>query len=231
MQVAQPMPPISFARGAPSLECLDPELIADCAEAALERGRPHDPRVRPAAATALCARCSPNGTGSPRGASSSPPRAAGFRALPAVQLAPARPGARRGPSYDRPLKLLRLQAWRPSPCRWTTRAWTSTPSRWSSTVAGRSPSSTASRPFRTRAAGRSAWSAGAVWRRWSPSVGSTCSRTTRTEPSGTRRRAPAVAPRARGRRPRRVHFVILEDGRPGAPRGVVRRPRRARGPL
>ena len=31
------MPPISFARGAPAPECLDPALIADCARAALER--------------------------------------------------------------------------------------------------------------------------------------------------------------------------------------------------
>jgi 2-aminoadipate transaminase len=31
------MPPISFARGAPSPECLDPALFADCARAALER--------------------------------------------------------------------------------------------------------------------------------------------------------------------------------------------------
>ncbi|MGL6279603.1 MAG: aminotransferase class I/II-fold pyridoxal phosphate-dependent enzyme, partial [Gaiella sp.] len=31
------MAPISFARGAPTPECLDPELIAECATAALER--------------------------------------------------------------------------------------------------------------------------------------------------------------------------------------------------
>ena len=31
------MAPISFARGAPAPECLDPALIADCARAALER--------------------------------------------------------------------------------------------------------------------------------------------------------------------------------------------------
>ncbi len=31
------MPPISFARGAPAPECLDPRLVADCAAAALER--------------------------------------------------------------------------------------------------------------------------------------------------------------------------------------------------
>ena len=31
------MAPISFARGAPSPECLDQALIADCARAALER--------------------------------------------------------------------------------------------------------------------------------------------------------------------------------------------------
>ena len=31
------MAPISFARGAPTPECLDPALVADCARAALER--------------------------------------------------------------------------------------------------------------------------------------------------------------------------------------------------
>jgi DNA-binding transcriptional MocR family regulator len=31
------VPPISFARGAPSPECLDPELVSDCAQAALAR--------------------------------------------------------------------------------------------------------------------------------------------------------------------------------------------------
>jgi 2-aminoadipate transaminase len=31
------MPPISFARGAPAPECLDPALIADCAQVALDR--------------------------------------------------------------------------------------------------------------------------------------------------------------------------------------------------
>ena len=31
------MTPISFARGAPSPECLDPGLISECARAALER--------------------------------------------------------------------------------------------------------------------------------------------------------------------------------------------------
>ena len=31
------MAPISFARGAPSPECLDPELLSDCARVALDR--------------------------------------------------------------------------------------------------------------------------------------------------------------------------------------------------
>ena len=31
------MPPISFARGAPAPECLDPALVADCVQVALER--------------------------------------------------------------------------------------------------------------------------------------------------------------------------------------------------
>ena len=31
------MAPISFARGAPSPACLDPELLSDCSRAALER--------------------------------------------------------------------------------------------------------------------------------------------------------------------------------------------------
>ena len=105
------MAPISFARGAPSLACLDPELLSDCARVALERdGR-----------TILS-----YGTGGGYGplrdvlASRHDVDAAriflttgglqGFVFYSAVQLA-RRPGRVlvEGPTYDRPLKLLRWQ--------------------------------------------------------------------------------------------------------------------------
>jgi DNA-binding transcriptional MocR family regulator len=103
--------PISFARGAPSPACLDPELLSDCARVALERdgktilsygtgggygplrevlARRHD--VDPARIFLT--------TGGLQG----------FVFYSAVQLA-RRPGRVlvEGPTYDRPLKLLRWQ--------------------------------------------------------------------------------------------------------------------------
>ena len=105
------MAPISFARGAPSPACLDPELLSDCARVALERdgktilaygtgggygplrdvlARRHD--VDPARVFLT--------TGGLQG----------FVFYSAVQLA-RRPGRVlvEGPTYDRPLKLLRWQ--------------------------------------------------------------------------------------------------------------------------
>ena len=105
------MAPISFARGAPSPECLDPELLADCARVALERdGR-----------TILS-----YGTGGGYGPlrellgerhGVDPGRVflttgglQGFVFYAAAQLA-RRPGRVlvEGPTYDRPLKLLGWQ--------------------------------------------------------------------------------------------------------------------------
>ena len=102
------MAPISFARGAPSPECLDPGLISDCAHAALARDGIDDPllrrrrRLRPAA----------------RGARRAPRRRPGrvflttgglqgFVFYAPLQLA-RRPGRVlvKAPTYDRPLKML-----------------------------------------------------------------------------------------------------------------------------
>ena len=105
------MPPISFARGAPSPECLDPKLVADCVEAALAR----DGRT-------ILAYGPGGGYGPLREVLAerhgvSPGRVfltagglQGFVHYLAVQLG-RRPGRVlvEGPSYDRPLKLLRLQ--------------------------------------------------------------------------------------------------------------------------
>jgi len=102
------MAPISFARGAPAPECLDPALIADCARAALERD----------GVTVLS-----YGTGGGYGPlrevlaerhGVEPGRVylttgglQGFVFYTAVQLA-VRPGRVlvEGPTYDRPLKIL-----------------------------------------------------------------------------------------------------------------------------
>ena len=102
------MAPISFARGAPAPECLDPALIADCARAALERD----------GVTVLS-----YGTGGGYGPlrevlaerhGVEPGRVylttgglQGFVFYAAVQLA-VRPGRVlvEGPTYDRPLKIL-----------------------------------------------------------------------------------------------------------------------------
>lgn len=105
------MPPISFARGAPAPECLDPQLIADCAAAALAR----DGRT-------ILAYGPGGGYGPLRELLAERHRVApgrlfltagglqGFVHYLAVQLE-RRPGRVlvEGPTYDRPLKLLRLQ--------------------------------------------------------------------------------------------------------------------------
>jgi DNA-binding transcriptional MocR family regulator len=102
------MAPISFARGAPALECLDPELLSDCASAALAR----DGRTILAYGTG-------GGYGPLRELLAErhgvdPARVfltvgglQGFTYFAAVQLA-RRPGRVlvEGPTYDRPLKIL-----------------------------------------------------------------------------------------------------------------------------
>jgi 2-aminoadipate transaminase len=105
------MPPISFARGAPAPECLDPELLASCAEAALARD-----------GTTILSYGAGGGYGPLRELLAErhgvdPGRIfvttgglQGFAFYAAVQLA-RRPGRVlvEAPTYDRPLKLLRRQ--------------------------------------------------------------------------------------------------------------------------
>jgi DNA-binding transcriptional MocR family regulator len=103
--------PISFARGAPSPACLDPELLSDCARVALERD-----------GKTILSYGTGGGYGPLREVLASrhdvdPARIflttgglQGFVFYSAVQLA-RRPGRVlvEGPTYDRPLKLLRWQ--------------------------------------------------------------------------------------------------------------------------
>ncbi len=105
------MPPISFARGAPSPECLDPGLLADCAGAALARD-----------GTAILSYGAGGGYGPLRevlgerhGVDAARVFATtgglqGFLLYATVQLQ-RRPGRVlvEAPTYDRPLKLLRWQ--------------------------------------------------------------------------------------------------------------------------
>ena len=105
------MAPISFARGAPSPECLDPELISDCVRAALGRdGRTilaYGPGGGYGPLRELLAER--HGVAQER-VFLTPGGLQGFVHFLAVQLG-RRPGRVlvEGPTYDRPLKLLRLQ--------------------------------------------------------------------------------------------------------------------------
>ena len=133
------MAPISFARGAPAPECLDPALIADCARAALERD-----------GTTILSYGTGGGYGPLRELLAErhgvePGRVflttgglQGFVFYAAVQLAaPAGPRARRGPDLRPPAEDPRAgrapRSWR---CRWTTRASIPTRSRPSSRRGG-----------------------------------------------------------------------------------------------
>src|SRR4249919_1544249 len=105
------MPPISFARGAPAPACLDPDLLSECARAALERD-----------GTTILSYGAGGGYGPLRQLLGErhgvdPARVfvttgglQGFVFYSAVQLA-RRPGRVlvEAPTYDRPLKLLRWQ--------------------------------------------------------------------------------------------------------------------------
>lgn len=102
------MAPISFARGAPSPECLDPELVSDCAQVVLARdgrtilsygaGGGYGPLRE---VLAECHRVTPDRVFLTAGGLN------GFTHYAAVQLA-RRPGRVlvEAPTYDRPLKLL-----------------------------------------------------------------------------------------------------------------------------
>ena len=230
-RVGSGMAPISFARGAPAPECIDPELVADCARVALER----DGRT-------ILSYGVGGGYGPLRellaerhGVEPGPRvpddrRPAGLRLL---RRRAARAGAGRvlveGPTYDRPLKLLGWQgAEVVRAARWTTRASTSTRSRRSSRAAATSRSSTRSRPSRTRAGARSATERRRRLARSSPSTASTSSRTipyglVRYEGDGA-----ALAARARGRRARHAsRRRSRRRSRPGLRVGYVRRARGA----
>jgi 2-aminoadipate transaminase len=105
------VPPISFARGAPSPECLDPELIADCAEAALARDGRTILAYGPGGGYGPLREVLAERHGvAPRRVFLTAGGLQGFVHYLAVQLG-RRPGRVlvEGPSYDRPLKLLRLQ--------------------------------------------------------------------------------------------------------------------------
>src|SRR5262245_38189793 len=105
------MPPISFARGAPSPECLDPELIADCAKAALERDGRTILAYGPGGGYGpLREQLAERHDVTPGRVFLTAGGLQGFVHYLAVQLQ-RRPGRVlvEGPSYDRPLKLLRLQ--------------------------------------------------------------------------------------------------------------------------
>jgi DNA-binding transcriptional MocR family regulator len=105
------MAPISFARGAPSPECLDPELLSSCATAALER----DGRTILAYGTGggygpLRELLAERHAVDPARVFVTTGGLQGFVFYSAAQLA-RRPGRVlvEGPTYDRPLKLLRWQ--------------------------------------------------------------------------------------------------------------------------
>ena len=188
-------------------------------------------RTARAGVTGRCASGSPSGTVSSRVGSSSPSAACrGFSYYAAAQLARrARPRARRGadlrPAAEDPRA---ARARRSSRCRWTAKGSTSMRSSPSSTAVATSRSSTRSRRSRTRADARSA---STRRRRLAEIVARARSRRARGRPvraGPLRRRAPAVAPRARGWRAGRVHVVVLEDRCAGAAGRLVRAARRAR---
>ena len=147
---------ISFARGAPAPECLDADLLADCARAAIET-RPVGARLRPRRrlrAAARVARRPARGRAGP-----GPPddrRPPGLRLLRGgAPRRAARPRAGRGADLRPPAEDPRPARSRGrARCRWTAKGSTRMRSSASSPRARRA-SSTRSRPSRTRAAARS----------------------------------------------------------------------------
>ena len=102
------MPPISFARGAPSPECLDTELLADCARVALERdGRTILSYGAGGGYGPLRERLAEQHGVTPGRVAITAGGLQGFVFYAAEQLA-RRPGRVlvEGPTYDRPLKIL-----------------------------------------------------------------------------------------------------------------------------
>jgi DNA-binding transcriptional MocR family regulator len=105
------MAPISFARGAPSPECLDPELLASCASAALERDGPTILSYGPGGGYGPLREVLAERHGvDPARVFATAGGLQGFVLYSTVQLL-RRPGRVlvEAPTYDRPLKLLRWQ--------------------------------------------------------------------------------------------------------------------------
>jgi DNA-binding transcriptional MocR family regulator len=105
------MNPISFARGAPAPECLDPDLIAECAQATLERDGRTILAYGPGGGYGPLRELLAERHGvAPARVFLTAGGLQGFVHYLAVQLG-RRPGRVlvEGPTYDRPLKLLRLQ--------------------------------------------------------------------------------------------------------------------------
>jgi len=105
------VPPISFARGAPSPDCFDPALIADCARAAVERDGVGVLSYGPGGGYGPLREVLAERHGvDPARVFLTTGGLQGFAFYTAVQLQ-RRPGRVlvEGPTYDRPLKLLRWQ--------------------------------------------------------------------------------------------------------------------------
>lgn len=105
------MPPISFARGAPSAECLNPELVSDCAQAALARDGKAILSYGTGGGYAPLRELLAERHGvEPGRVFLTAGGLQGFAFYSAVQMA-RKPGRVlvEGPTYDRPLKLLRWQ--------------------------------------------------------------------------------------------------------------------------
>ena len=221
------MAPISFARGAPSPECLDAELLSDCARVALER----DGRTILAYGTGGGYGPLRELLGERHGVD--PGRVflttgglQGFVFYVAAQLA-RRPGRVlvEGPTYDRPLKLLGWQGVEVVPLPMDEEGLD--PDALEAELArGGDVSFLYTIPTFQNPSGRTL---GEERRR---RIAELCRAhdldvleddpygLVRYEGDGAR-----VAPRARGRRARDVHVLVLEDGRPGPARRLVRRAR------
>ena len=225
------MAPISFARGVPAPECLAGRR-ARRLRARRDRARRRRPFSRTARAAAMrrCASGSPSGTASSRRASSS--RAARSRASSSSSsssCSPARACSSRRRRTTGRSRSSAASAPRSSACRWTTRASRSTRSSARSRRARSPRSSTRSRPSRTRAAARSRRSAaGAI----AELAREHDLLVLEDDPYGLVRyegEAPPTIFELEGGDERRLRVVVLEDGRAGRPRRLLRPAAGARG--
>ena len=226
------MAAISFARGAPSPECLDEALIADCARAALERD-----------GTTILSYGAGGGYGPLRELLAEqhgvePGRVflttgglQGFVFYAAVQLA-LRPGRVlvEGPTYDRPLKILAREGAEVVPLAMDDEgldldALEAELGRGGDDLV---PLHDPDVPEPVRALDRDGTPPPA--RRDRSRIRSPDPRGRSVWPCALRGRASPLAPRDRGGRARDVHVVVLEDGRPGTAHRLLRRARRASSP-